>query len=814
MIQKKTFLFICILVFWANSVCFSQKAVLRGKVTDEKGEALAFATLHLKNTTIGTTTNAEGIYSLQIAIGDYEVMAQYPGHKSISQKINLQEAKEYLLNFILPAEGEIQAITVQAQAINYADEVIRNAQKNRKKYLEERPDYQCKVYVKGLARLNEKPKQILGESTAGLDTGIVYLSESISEVSYQRSPRKYKEVVVASKVSGDSKGFSFNQAASWNFNFYQNLVGQGLSERGFVSPIATLAFNYYNYKWEGQFTEDGLIINKIKVIPKRPSDPVWEGYIYITEDTWRIHSLDLSFDDKRPVDFVRSGSIKQVYTKPNQNTEWVILSQNFSFQFKLFGFGGAGYFTKVYADYDLQPQFAENHFGRDLIIVEKESNKKDSLFWKNIRPVPLLAFEAEDYKKKDSLEVVKESKAYQDSIDKISNRFKFNQLFFGYTYRNSYKKYSLGFASPLSEVAFNTVEGLVLNLRVTYQKEFEENRSLEISPTLRYGFSGKTFYGKLAVSYLKNPKYFERWGIEGGKFVEQFNPDAIMTAINTSTTLYQKLNLMKLYEKTYGKISYRREVATGLILNTSAEYAQRNSLQNTTDYSWSRNVNRDYTPNAPFNNELADTDFGSSRALLWSIDLAFTPKQRYINRPDARFRVRSKYPTFLLSYRKGIATLGSNVDFDHLELGLRDTYRWGLVGSGTYKIFAGTFLNTQALTFVDFQHFDGNRTIAALPSFRAYQLLDYYAFSTTKNYAGMHYEHHFNGFFFNRIPLLKKTRIQEVFTCNYLFTETNGNYIEIGAGLEHILKILRIDYFWSFLDGKSLHQGVRFGVGF
>ncbi|MFN3316984.1 MAG: DUF5686 family protein, partial [Raineya sp.] len=346
------------------------------------------------------------------------------------------------------------------------------------------------------------------------------------------------------------------------------------------------------------------LINKIKVIPKRPSDPVWEGYIYITEDTWRIHSVDLSFDDKRPVDFIRSGNIKQIYTKPNKNTEWVILSQNLSFQFKLFGFGGAGYFTKVYADYNLNPQFPENHFGKDLIIVEKESNKKDSLFWKNIRPVPLLAFEAEDYKKKDSLEIVKESKPYKDSIDKISNRFKWNSLLFGYTYRNSHKKYSLGFSSPLNEVSFNTVEGLVLNLRLNYQKEFEENRSLEIIPTLRYGFSSKTFYSKLAVSYLKNPKYFERWGIEGGKFVEQFNPDAIMPALNTSTTLYQKLNLMKLYEKTYGKISYRREIATGLLLNTSVEYAQRNSLQNTTDYTWSRNANRDYTPNAPFNNEL------------------------------------------------------------------------------------------------------------------------------------------------------------------------------------------------------------------
>ena len=811
--QCKYVLLVNFLFFWAiNAV--AQKATLQGKVTDEKGETLAFATLHIKNTTIGTTSNSEGLYVFSLPVGKYEIVAQYPGQKAISQQIDIQEAKSYVLNFVLPPEDEIQAITVQAQAINYADEVIRNAQKNRKKYLEERPDYQCKVYVKGLARLTEKPKQILGESTAGLDTGIVYLSESISEVSYQRNPRRYKEVVTASKVSGDSKGFTFNQVASWNFNFYQNLVGQGLSERGFVSPIANLAFNYYNYKWEGQFTEDSLVINKIKVIPKRPSDPVWEGYIYITEGTWRIHSLDLRFDDRRPVDFIRGGSIKQVYTKPDKNAEWVLLSQNFSFQFKLFGFGGSGYFTKVYAEYALNPKFAEKHFGKDLIIVEKESNKKDSLFWKNIRPVPLLAIEQEDYRKKDSLEIVRESKPYQDSVDRVSNKFKWSSLLLGYTYRNSYKKYSLGFSSPLNEVSFNTVEGLVLNLRISYQKEFEENRSLEITPTLRYGFSSKDFYGKLAVSFVQNPKYLARWGVEAGKFVEQFHPDAIMPAINTSTTLYRRLNFMKLYEKTFGKLMFRREIATGLLINASVEYAQRNSLQNTTNYSWARNTNRDYTPNAPFNNELVDTDFGSNRALLWNINVSFTPKQRYINRPDVRLRVGSKFPTFLLSYRKGIEALGSEVNFDHLEIGLRKNYRLGLLGSGAYKLFAGTFLNTKSLTFIDYQHFDGNRVIVALPSFRAYQLLDYYAFSTTKDYAGVHYEHHFNGFFFNRIPLLKKARIQEVFTCNYLFTETNGNYIEIGAGLEHIFKVLRIDYFWGFVDGKTYNQGFRFGIGF
>jgi len=811
----KYFTLISVFLFLNIFITFGQKATIRGKILDNKGESLAFATIHIKGTTLGTSANAEGLYSLQVAAGSHEVVAQYPSYKSFSQKITLSENQTLELNFTLQEESsDIESITVQAKAVNYADEVIRNAQKNRKNYLEERPDYQCNVYVKGLAKLTQKPKEILGESTAGIDTGIVYLSESVSEVSYQRSPRAYKEIVVASKVSGDSKGFSFNQAAGWEFNFYENMVGQGLSERGFVSPIAGVAFLYYNYKWEGQFTEDSLVINKIKVIPKRNTDPVWEGYIYITENTWRIHSLDLSFDKNRPVDFIKGGNIKQIYTKPNQTTEWVLLSQNFNFSFKMFGFGGEGYFTKVYADYGLNPSFDKKHFGRDIVTVEKESNKKDSLFWQKIRPVPLLAFEKEDYRKKDSVEKVQETPRYKDSIDKINNKFKPSSLFFGYTYRNTKKKYSLEFASLLNEVAFNTVEGLVLNLRLGYQKELKENKSISIIPTVRYGFSSEDFYAKIRLSYLSNPRYFTRWSVEGGKFVEQFNPNAIPPSINTSSTLYWKDNYIKLYEKTYFNVGYRGEVLRGLSLNTTLEYAHRKSLENTTDYSWSKNKNREYTSNVPLNNEISDTRFTESTALLLNANLFFVPKQRYVNRPDARIRVRSKYPTFGLSYTKGIAVLGSDVDFDQIEFSVQDNYRWGLLGSGNYKIFAGDFLNTQSLTFIDYKHFNGNRTFMAFPSFRAYLLLDYYAFSTIYKYAGVNYEHHFNGFFFNRVPLLKKARIQEVFTCNYLFTETNGHYIELGAGVEHIFKVLRVDYFWNVLGNQGVRNGVRVGIGF
>ena len=77
-------------------------------------------------------------------------------------------------------------------------------------------------------------------------------------------------------------------------DFYKNNIQIDiLSERGLVSPIANDAMFFYKYHLAGSFVENGKIIDKIEVIPKRQFDPVFRGYIYIQEDTWRIHSTDM-----------------------------------------------------------------------------------------------------------------------------------------------------------------------------------------------------------------------------------------------------------------------------------------------------------------------------------------------------------------------------------------------------------------------------------------------------------------------------------------------------------------------------------------
>ena len=114
---------------------------------------------------------------------------------------------------------------------------------------------------------------------------------------------------------------------------------------------------------------------------------------------------------------------------------------------------------------------------------------------------------------------------------------------------------------------------------------------------------------------------------------------------------------------------------------------------------------------------------------------------------------------------------------------------------------------------MDYKHFGGNRTIYA-GNFGGFQLLDYYRYSTAKAYLEAHFSHEFNGFIFNKIPLFRKLKWQEVVNLNYLRTEKSQNYLEVGVGVEHIFKILRVDFVTSFQSQEKVGSGIRIGIGF
>ncbi|WP_424963259.1 DUF5686 and carboxypeptidase regulatory-like domain-containing protein [Ekhidna sp.] len=828
------------LITYASIILVSISALaqtgIKGTTKSDSGEILPFSTVYIKGTTNGTTSNSEGEFFLKIPSGSHTIVAQHVGYRVMEKPVTVNNDQTIRLDFTLSEQAlQLKEVVVTAGDEDPAERVIRETMKKRKFYENEVSAFHTDAYLKGLFRLDKKPDKILGQKIT-IDTGILYLSESVSEFSFEL-PDKVSERMISSKVSGNEQGFSFNRASDFNINAYSKFIDLDM-EREYVSPIAPNAFLFYDYEWLGFFEENGKLINKIKVIPKRATDPVFEGVVYIVEDEWRFHTIDLFVTKARGLEFIDSLKINQVFA-PAEHDIWMPISQKYSFRFGAFGFKGSGYYVGIYSNYEVEPNydayreaglyedkfgqkeekdiFQQEDFTAEVLVVEEGSNERDSTYWKDIRPIPLTEIEVKDYQVKDSIRLVKESPAYKDSVDNETNKLTLGNIFLsGYTHSNSIDEKYWSLPAVISIFQYNTVEGFVPEIQPTIWKQVDGRTKYWIRPALRYGFSNEQFNAKFDASYRKLDNKFTRFYAGGGRYISQFDEsESITPFINSYVTLVSGNNFMKIFQKSFGYVRFQQEVKNGILFSSRLEYAQRDTLTNTSDFTWASEEKTDFTSNQPANMELTETGFPKHQALILEATFRFRFKQTYATRPDRKFIYSSKYPEIFLTYKKGIKALGSDVNFDFVQVRVEDEMSFGLVGKSNYAVAGGAFLNDEALTFVDFRHFAGNQTsLSQVGKTMKFELLPFYQFSTTKPYFEAHYEHHFNEFIFNKIPLVKKLNLQAVASANFLTNETIGNYVEVGAGIEHIFKFMRVDYYWAFRNSDFFGSGLRIGVGF
>jgi hypothetical protein len=805
-------------------------AQIKGNVTDSAGEPLPFASVYVLGTTQGTTTNMKGEYFLELEDGTYQLVFQYIGYRQKIENVTVA-GKPIRLNVALAQEAiQLLEVEVKANAEDPAYAIIRKAIAKRKFYKEQVKSYSCDVYIKGNVKVLDAPTKILGQDVGDLDgsldtnrQGIVYLSESVSKL-YFRQPDKFKEVMTSSKVSGNDNGFSFNSARDMNIDLYENFIQFG---RNVISPIAEGAMGFYKYRLQGALVdEEGRLINKIEVIPKNPQEPVYQGFIYIVDGLWNIQSADLFLTGasiQQPL--FDTFYIRQTHVPVQKPDVWRMFSQTFSLVGGAFGFKFGGSFTGVYTNYDLSPNLPDKFFDNEVMTVEKGANEKDTAYWSATRPVPLTLEEGKDYQKKDSLQVIRESKPYLDSMDRKNNKITFGKMLTGYTWQNSWKRRSFTVESPLQTGQFNNVQGYNLQFGLGYRKSFDKERlrNFEIKGRVNYGFAEEIIRLNGESTYSFNRKKFARIRLSGGREVAQFNTtNPVSWSLNTIYATTFRRNYARLYDRTFIDIQYRQEVSNGVLLVALADWAKRSPLENHSNYSFFYKKSREFALNVPDNQHIPENGLAESKAAMLGLSLRFRFSQKYMNYPNRKYILGSKFPDLWVHYRKGLpienGTLSSNVDYDRLSAAIsKSDIVLGLGGVSAFRFEAGTFLNNNTLYFQDFKYFNGNRTNLGNPEryLFSFKMLPYYEFSTRRSWVEGHYEHNFRGYLLDKIPGIKKLGLSMVAGAAYLYTPEEKNYWEISLGLDNIglgiIKLLRFDVVSSFRNGN--YQGTGFLIG-
>lgn len=823
--RQHTFFLLIIGLFYQNAI-----SQIVGTVTDSKNQPLPYVNIYIENTYTGTTSNEEGFYELQVNDPKaYTLVFQYLGYKTVKKNVTPNQ-----FPFEVHAVMEEETISLHEVVINskdnYANQIIKKVIAHRKKNLERINNFKADFYSKGLIRVKNVPEKIFGQDIDDLDgivldstrSGVIYLSETFSKIEFLR-PDNLKEHIIASKVSGNDNGFSFNTAKSVNFNFYNNIIPFG---NQIISPISNYAFNYYNYKLEGTFIDDrGNLINKIKVLPKREKDPVFSGYVYIVEDLWTFYALELSITGEQakilPANTI---TITQNFSYSKTDDIWSILSQQLNVDYNIFGIKGDAIFTAVYNNYKFNTQITKSNFGKQILFFEEDANKKDSLYWEKFRPIPLTVEEIKDYITKDSIQTLRTSKPYLDSIDQANNAFNaIKTIISGYSYQNSSEKWRLSISSPLSKIKFNTVQGFNSNIDLNFTKNYDEyRRYLTLDATTNYGFSDDRLRGSISASYKFNNISRPYLSISAGIKTEQFNPELQELEIfNSVFSLFSEKNFLKIYDKSFANLSYSQELFNGLSLYSQLSYERRKALFNTTDQVWYPKEGRSYSSNNPLDaNAYGIAPFETHNILKLNLTATIKFGQSYMSYPKSKFNIsNNKYPTLYLGYEKGLGSTISNYDFDQIKARITQAFNIANKGFFTYNIKAGTFFNADDIAFVDYQHFNGNQThISTIGEYtNVFNNLPYYALSTNKSYMEMHAEHDFNGYILGKIPLLNKLNFNLILGAHNLSTENNKPYQEYSIGMDNIgwgkFRFLRIDYIRSY-QGSFINDAFVFGLKF
>ena len=823
--MRKYYLLLILLISLANN------AQIKGTVSDEKGNPLPFVTIFQEETYNGTTSNEVGKYELNLKKMEKQtVVFQFLGFKT--QKITIQKDKlPYSIDVRMMEESFSLNEVVINTKINPAIAIIKKTIASKKENTQKTARFNADFYSRGIFKLKNAPKKIFGQKIGDLNgsldstgTGIISLSETFSKITFEK-PNNLREVVTASKVSGKDNGYSYNTARSSFYDFYDNTIDFGVN---MISPIAINAFNYYKYKLESTFYDaNNQMINKIKVIPKRDSEPVFEGYIYIVEDSWAIYAVDLDIKGYRmKEEFVDVMTLKQNFSYNKSNTIWAKNTQSLDIAAGAFGIKFNGKYTYVYSNYEFVNSFAKKTFTNEITSVEINSNKKDSVFWNSSRPIPLTIEESSDYIRKDSIYKVRNSKKYLDSIDTKGNKFKLMKILSGYTYRNSSQKNSFSYDGllKLGSLSFNTVQGYNFDSGFRYTNwKNQEKKGIytAISAKLNYGFAEDRLRATGQIIHRFNNQNYATLFATGGSSVQQFNPsEPISKVINTISSLAFKNNFMKLYNLESTAIGYNQNVANGVNLGGKISYQQRKPLFNTTNYSYF-NKHDLYTSNNP----LAPDDFTSSafekhHLVKMTLNARINFGNKYASRPDGKFNIQNeKYPTLYLNYEKVVAASEKKYEFDHINAQL--TYDFKLENKGTLgmNLKAGKFLNAANISFVDYKHFNGNQTHVGQTAryLNVFNLLPYYSNSTNDSYFEAHTEYNDQGYIMNKIPLLNKLKSTLILGAHALSTPNNNPYTEITVGLDNLgfgkFKMLRVDYVRSYQNGLQ-GDGVVFGLKF
>lgn len=795
----------------------AQNTLIRGRVTDAaSGEPMPYTNVYVEGKFIGTMTDDNGNYELQVNKRSDTLSASALGYKILKKPITI--AAEQTINF----ELEIDAVTLDVAEViageNPADVLLRKIIKNKPylnpslfntlqyeaytKYEIDLADFTPKNIdeSKLLARFPHLKDYVDTMNEKGTSVLPIFFIENLSNTYIQSNPAKSTENVFGVKMSGVQKQdfiTTLLSGVNQNLNVYDNLIA--VMGKNFVSPAADYALGVYKYTL---YVYDTLYIEgephlEMTFKPKRKGENTFTGKMLINIKSNAIRSIEMELSEDVNIGFIEklwfyNDFVPYPATAGDSITYWMPNKEQLKIQFTYY-LGGEtkiiGKKNKTYRKLQINQPIADGAWSAfDATDIDNDAYEHDEVFWDTMRHESLGETELGIY----------------DMVDSLKRTKRFKTIYFAaQTLTSGYARVKkvIEFGPIANAFSINNVEGFRLRMGARTTPHFSERVQLEAF--IAYGFKDERvkYGGKMQFIFARKP--WNKIALSAFTDVDLKSRNAEEMDYDNVFSIVNKRNaVQRLYNVESFKLVYDTELHKDLTAYLTL-------------------LHRRIKPAFAFAYEKDDrirNDLNSSEVSIsfrWQYGSKPLPgtflREAQMARFFGQFRKKNEWPIVRFMYTAGIPNFpDSDFKYHDVAMGLQGDIQLTAKMSMYYNAWVGKIFGT--LPFLLLRNPEGNFSyVHNKYLFNNMSLLEFSA----DQYASLNFQWYFGGMLFDKIPGIKKLKLREVVTSNVFYgsmSQANKNYnslntfdtafpipyVEAGIGIENILKFIRIDYIHRF----------------
>ncbi len=822
----------------------SAQTIVRGTVTDAStGSPIQYVSVYFKGGR-GVVTDANGIYYLETNRTDVKTVEfSFTGYRLQSKAVSAGRSQS--INVALET-GTLEEVVVTRKRERYrnkdnpAVELIRHVIENKKNNKITSYDYaQYNQYEKMTFSILTKPEKLTQKKlfknykfilentdTTKLDGKAllpVFLEEKASQKYFRKDPSLQRTYVLGNKRVNFGEFIDNNGLSTYLNRMYQDIdVYQNniyLLTNQFISPIADAGPTFYQYYLRDTVEQDGIKLVRLYFTPRNPTDLLFRGTMFITLDgNYAVQKIDLAVSKSANLNWTRDLKIKQAFEKGTDGKYHVIMTNMIAeFALNKNSSGGiVGERTVSLSNYVINTPAPDSIYTeRPEVAATTIENRPDS-FWKEKRTEPLSAVEAKVYTNIDSLQNMRSFKRFMNLATLILA---------GYS---NFGPWELG---PVNAFySFNNIEGF--RLRVGGRTTPKFNKNIYFENYVAYGFKDQRWKYFAAGTYSFNHKSIYSFPLNYLRLSYQRDTKIpgqelqFVTEDNFLLSFKRGTNDRWLYNN-IAKAEYVREFGKNMSYTLGYKY-------------WKQTPAGSITYQKVVGGSLSTIPDVTTSEL--SAEFRWAPNEQFYQGKVYRIPFFNKYPIIRLRYIAGVKGLaGGEYNYGNFNLNIFKRFYLSQLGYADTWLEAGYLTGKVPYPLLTIHR--ANQTYAYQQN--AYNLMNFMEFVSDR-YIAYNIDYAFNGFIFNKIPLLKKLKLREAASFKIMYgglrnenkpdkssdafkfpTNPMGQtitfvpdgkpYMEVSVGVANIFKLFRVDLVkrLTYLENPEVAKwGIRSRVRF